>query len=90
MLSAVALIVCSTTVGQNLSFGGAVLNHDGVMAGELAQLSQTQPFGTARSMAMGGAFVSLGADLSSMSINPAGLGMYQHNELVLTPMMTFQ
>lgn len=89
-LAAVALIACGTTLGQNLSFGGAVLNRDGVMAGEFAQLSQTQPFGTARSMALGGAFTSLGADLSAMSINPAGLGMYQHNEIVLTPMITFQ
>ncbi|WP_300749294.1 transporter [uncultured Alistipes sp.] len=89
-LAAVALIACGTTLGQNLSFGGAVLNRDGVMAGEFAQLSQTQPFGTARSMALGGAFASLGADLASMSVNPAGLGMYQRNEIVLTPMMTFQ
>lgn len=89
-LAAVALIAYGTTLGQNLSFGGAVLNRDGVMAGEFAQLSQTQPFGTARSMALGGAFASLGADLASMSVNPAGLGMYQRNEIVLTPMMTFQ
>lgn len=89
-MAAAALITCGTVLGQGISFGGAVLNHDAVMAGELAQMSQTQPFGTARSMAMGGAFTSLGADLSSMSINPAGLGMYQHNEIVLTPMMTFQ
>ena len=31
-------------------------------------------------MAMAGAFTSLGADLTSMAINPAGLGMYRHNE----------
>ena len=37
-------------------------------------------FGTSRSAAMGGAFTSLGADLSSMSINPAGLGMYQSSD----------
>jgi hypothetical protein len=37
-------------------------------------------YGTARSAAMGGAFTSLGADLSSMSINPAGLGMYQSSD----------
>lgn len=33
-------------------------------------------YGTSRSAAMGGAFTSLGANLSSMNINPAGLGMY--------------
>lgn len=37
-------------------------------------------FGTARSIALGGAYTSLGADLSSMGINPAGLGMYQSSE----------
>lgn len=35
---------------------------------------------TARSTAMGGAFTSLGADMASMSINPAGLAMYSSNE----------
>ncbi len=37
--------------------------------------------GTARSAAMGGAFASLGADLSSMAINPAGLGMYRSSDV---------
>lgn len=42
-------------------------------------------FGTARSAAMGGAYVSLGADLSSIGINPAGLGMYRSSEFGITP-----
>ncbi len=41
---------------------------------------QDNVYGTARTAAMGGAFTSLGADLSSMSINPAGLGMYQSSD----------
>lgn len=41
--------------------------------------------GTARSAAMGGAFTSLGADPSSMNINPAGLGMYRSSEVSITP-----
>lgn len=41
-------------------------------------------YGTSRSAAMGGAFASLGADLSSMSINPAGLGMYQSSDAGFT------
>lgn len=40
---------------------------------------------TARSAAMGGAFVSLGSDAASMSINPAGLGMYRQSEVTITP-----
>ncbi|MFQ7502778.1 MAG: hypothetical protein ACLRMJ_05945 [Alistipes finegoldii] len=70
-----------------LEFGGSVLNHDMLWATDLAQLSQTHVFGTARVMGMGGAFTSLGADLSSMSPNPAGLGMYRRNEISLTPLV---
>jgi hypothetical protein len=45
--------------------------------------------GTARFTAMGGAFTSLGADLSSISLNPAGTGMYRTFELTITPQMFF-
>ncbi len=47
--------------------------------------SQTYPGGTARSVAMGGAFGSLGADFYSATQNPAGLGMYRGSELTITP-----
>lgn len=40
---------------------------------------------TARSAAMAGAFTSLGADMSSMYINPAGLAMYSRSEVSITP-----
>lgn len=87
-----AFVAAAPLQAQNtgLEFGGSVLNHDMLWATDLAQLSQTHVFGTARVMGMGGAFTSLGADLSSMSLNPAGLGMYRRNEIALTPMMTFQ
>ena len=35
-------------------------------------------------MAMGGAFTSLGADMASLGVNPAGFGMYQHNDISVT------
>jgi hypothetical protein len=41
--------------------------------------------GTARSGGMGNAFGALGGDFTSVSINPAGLGIYRSGELVLTP-----
>lgn len=41
-------------------------------------------YGTARSAAMGGAFSSLGADLSAPMLNPAGLGMYRRSEIGLS------
>ncbi len=70
--------------------GGLLLDRDIMTPADLFAFSQTQfNFGTARAMAMAGAFTSLGADASSLAINPAGLGMYRKNELTLTPMMTF-
>jgi hypothetical protein len=43
--------------------------------------------GTARFMSMGGAFTALGADLSSLSQNPAGLGVFRTSELTITPQL---
>ena len=44
-------------------------------------LSTTELNGTARSMAMGGAFGALGGDLSVIGNNPAGLGIYRSSEV---------
>lgn len=44
-------------------------------------LTATELGGTARSMAMGGAFGALGGDLSVISNNPAGLGIYRSSEI---------
>ncbi len=87
LLSA-ALMAVGTTSSQAQSYGGAVLNHDIMMPTDFASLSQGQVFGTARSMAMGGAFTSLGADISSIDINPAGLGMFTSDVVSLTPMVS--
>ncbi|MBN2273997.1 MAG: hypothetical protein JXK95_06665 [Bacteroidales bacterium] len=53
--------------------------------GQALRFSQTFPSQTARSLSMGGAFVSLGGDLSDAYLNPAGLGVYRKSELTLTP-----
>ncbi len=47
--------------------------------------SQSFPGGTARSIGMGGAFGALGGDFSSLSLNPAGIGVYRSTELSFTP-----
>jgi hypothetical protein len=47
--------------------------------------SRTQPFGSARVQAVGGAQVALGGDYSSALSNPAGLGMYNRSEFTITP-----
>lgn len=44
--------------------------------------------GTARSMGMGGAFGALGGDMSAMSHNPAGIGVYRSSELQTTLTLT--
>lgn len=41
--------------------------------------------GTARNMSMAGATGSMGADLSSLSNNPAGLGLYNRSEVTFSP-----
>lgn len=41
--------------------------------------------GTARSMAMSGAFGALGADFSSLSTNPAGIALYRSSEFSVSP-----
>lgn len=43
--------------------------------------------GTARFMSMGGAFTALGGDMSSLSQNPAGLGVYRSSEFAITPQL---
>lgn len=48
------------------------------------RLSQSDLKGTARYMGMGGAFGALGGDLSSISTNPAGIGVYRRNEIGIT------
>ncbi len=46
---------------------------------------QLQGSGTARAGGMGNAFGALGGDFTSVSINPAGMGLYRSSELVFTP-----
>ncbi len=41
--------------------------------------------GTARNMAIGGAMGSLGGEITSTFVNPAGLGFYKTREIVITP-----
>lgn len=45
--------------------------------------------GTSRSVAMGGAFSALGADFSTLSTNPAGIGVYKTSEMMFAPQINF-
>jgi len=47
--------------------------------------SQTSFYGDSRFTAMGGAFGALGANLSCMNFNPAGIAVYRNGEFGFTP-----
>jgi hypothetical protein len=52
---------------------------------DVLRFSQTFAGATARSIGMSGAFGALGGDMSSLSINPAGIGVYRVSEFTFTP-----
>jgi len=45
--------------------------------------------GTARSVGMGGAMGAIGGDFSSLSINPAGIGVYRKGEFTISPSLNW-
>jgi hypothetical protein len=58
-------------------------------AEDALRYSQSNYFSSARSASMAGAFGALGGDFSSIRINPAGLGIYRHNEISFTQGLSF-
>jgi len=48
---------------------------------ETARLTGSELNGTARFVGMGGAMGALGADISTMNTNPAGVGLYRSSEI---------
>ncbi len=81
VFSALAMLLASVVMVQAQNTSGILLNRDIIPASSILSLSQREAVGTARSMGMGGAFTSLGADMVSFGYNPAGFGMYQRNEI---------
>ena len=49
-----------------------------------AKLAAPQLTGTARYVGMGGAMEALGADISTISSNPAGVGLFRRSQVTLT------
>ncbi len=45
--------------------------------------------GSARSVAMGNAFTSLGGDLGAITLNPAASGVFKYSEFTITPSLNF-
>lgn len=70
-----------------LTLGLAALPAAGAMAQtsvDAYNLAQSELRGTARFMGMAGAFTALGGDLSSLTQNPAGIGVYRGSEVGIT------
>ena len=78
------LLLCTSAMAQSNATTGLVFDRDILSAPSINSFAQRDYMGTARSMAMGGAFTSLGADMASFGVNPAGFGMYQHNDISVT------
>lgn len=51
---------------------------------ENAKIAQEDLNGTARYVGMGGAMEALGADISTISTNPAGIGLFRHSNVSLS------
>lgn len=84
---AAALLASGAALAQQAN--GLLMTQSQFMTTDMLRLSQyNYGFSTARSAAMGGAFASLGSDMASLSINPAGLGMYRSYEFSFTPSLS--
>lgn len=56
---------------------------------DAGKYGQTGTFATARSIGFGGALGSVGGDFGSLSVNPAGIGIYRSSEFMMTPGLRF-
>ena len=68
-----ALLLCGLPLLTNAQYAFDVL-----------QMSQTELRGTSRFQSMAGAFGALGGDLSTLTQNPAGIGVYRNSDLGIT------
>lgn len=73
-----ALLLCGLPMMLNAQY-----------AFDALQLSQTELRGTSRFQSMAGAFGALGGDLSAMTQNPAGIGVYRSSDLGITFSLDF-
>ena len=75
----IAALFALSFVVPNASFGQ--------YAEQALQLSNLSYGGTARFTGMGGAFGAIGGDFTTLSINPAGIGVYKNSEFSFTPLV---
>lgn len=72
-----------TTFMLSVVFGTQLLSAQNEF--DALRFSNLEFFGDARFNAMGGSFGALGANMSSLSVNPAGIGVYQSSDFSFTP-----
>ena len=70
-----------------MAFLGGIIKSQNI--DDALRYSQVFYSGTARFNSMGGAFTALGADLSSLSQNPAGIGLFRSSEFTLSPQLNY-
>lgn len=68
-------LIISSTIAQNEE--------------DVLRYSNTQLIGSARYQGVAGAYGAIGADFSSLSANPAGIGLYKRSEFSITPLIYF-
>ena len=78
----------ATLLGVFLTAGYAAHAQGGYADDALLYMRQN-PSGTARTLGLAGANVSLGADFGNLTSNPAGLGFYTKSEVTITPGLGF-
>ena len=87
---AVAMMTLFVPRASAQDFGGVTFNNDIITWGDIYNLSFTaHNYGTARTMGMGNAFTALGADMTSATLNPAGIGMYVGSDFSFSPALLF-
>ena len=83
------LVFISIILSLTLNFAIAQDNSPYGYYLEAALFSQTTPGGTARIQGLGGSQIALGADMSSIFSNPAGLGLFNKSVFSISPSYTF-
>lgn len=81
------ILIPALTIGALSAKAQLTENIHGMNSGvrQAYALSNLTVQGTARSMGFGNALGSIGGDFSSISVNPAGLGVYRSSEMTFTP-----
>lgn len=72
ILFTASLLLCISSQAQDTYLNNTLVNGTGDL------------YGTARYVGMGGAMGALGADLSTMSFNPAGIALYRRSDISIT------